>query len=67
MTDRLESLRRERLGYIVRNLPDRVRQVDEEIARITGEPATPAPIETAADDTPVETAVRRPGRPRKTV
>jgi len=62
MADRLESLRRERLGYLVRNLPDRVRQVDEEIARITGEPAI---VETAADTIPVETAARRPGRPRK--
>ena len=62
MADRLESLKRERLGYLVRNLPDRVAQVDAEIARIIGEPDS---VNTAADTAPVETAARRPGRPRK--
>lgn len=59
---RVDALLREREGYVKRNLPDRVAQVDAELVRHGHI------IEEATEQAPVETAVRRgPGRPRKAV
>ncbi len=62
----VESLLRERHGYVVRGLKDRVAQVDVAIKALGGvvvaddEPE----VETASTE-PTENARRGPGRPRK--
>ena len=65
----IEALLEERRGYVVRNLPDRVAQVDAEIRRLGGVGVGDEPVvETASvADGEVETAAfkRSPGRPRK--
>lgn len=65
----IEALLEERRGYVVRNLPDRVAQVDAEIHRLGGVVVGDEPVvETASvADESVETAAfkRSPGRPRK--
>lgn len=58
--NRIRALLTEREGYVRRNLPDRVAQVDAELAALGHK------IETAAVE-PGENAARRPGRPRKPV
>lgn len=61
---RIDALLRERAGYVVRNLPDRVAQVDAELARLGHE----APVEFAAvspDAADAAVIKRGPGRPRK--
>lgn len=75
MTD-IESLLAEREGYVRRSLPDRVAQVDAELARLGYGTAAAAPaksepvlepvIETATIATPETATIKRgPGRPRK--
>ena len=54
----IESLLVEREGYVRRGLPDRVAQVDAELAR-HGHQAETASFQ------PAETTRRGPGRPRK--
>lgn len=64
---RIDALLEERRGYVLRNLPDRVAQVDAEIKRLGGVVVDDAPqIETATVEAPEAAAVRR-GRPRKAV
>lgn len=62
----VDSLLRERQGYVVRNLPDRVRQVDEQLelhgVRVTSD-ALPPEVEAAVLSAPVER--RGPGRHRR--
>mgnify|MGYP006367882165 CR=1 FL=1 len=36
--DEVRALNEERAGYVARGMTDRVKQVDAEIARLTGEP-----------------------------
>jgi len=68
---RIDSLLREREGYVLRNLQDRVAQVDAEIKRLTGvvvddNPAADVVVEfEVASFDPPEQARRGPGRPRK--
>lgn len=56
----IESLLRERDGYVLRGLPDRVAQVDAELAKLGYE------TETAVVGAPETAAVVRRGRPKKT-
>lgn len=63
----IQALLRERQGYVQRNLPDRVAQVDACLAALgyVADDAPTAEVETAVDLTPVETAVEpRGGRKR---
>ena len=66
----IDALLEERRGYVVRNLPDRVAQVDAEIERLGGVKVaddSPEIEEAVADHGDAETATvkRGPGRPRK--
>lgn len=61
----IAALLAERNAYIARRLPLRVAQVDAALAALGHHVNQPAVIETAADSQPVETSVRRAGRPRK--
>ncbi|WP_329114448.1 hypothetical protein [Streptomyces sp. NBC_01353] len=59
-----EALRRERAGYVMRKLDDRVKAVDAELKRLgASSPAAPA-SEEQADSAPRETAVE--SKPRRT-
>lgn len=65
----IDALLEERRGYVVRNLPDRVAQVDAEIERLGGVKVDDDPTieEAVADHGDAETATikRGPDRPRK--
>lgn len=65
MSKYIEALLIEREGYVRRNLPDRVKQVDEELARNGFSHKYLSPIETAASETEVETATVKRGRKPK--
>lgn len=56
---RVEALLRERQGYVLRNLPARIKQVDAELARLG------FAAETVVADAAVETAEARPTRTPK--
>lgn len=59
----IESLLRERHGYVTRGLSNRIAEVDAALAALGHTPA--AAVEVAADPVQQETAARRVGRPRK--
>ena len=65
MSKYIEALLSEREGYVRRNLPDRVKQVDEELARNGFSHKYLKPIETAASETKVEMATVKRGRKPK--
>jgi hypothetical protein len=65
MSKYIEALLLEREGYVRRNLQDRVKQVDEELARNGFSHKYLKPIETAASETEVETATVKRGRKPK--
>jgi hypothetical protein len=62
------ALERERAGYETRGLPERVKQVDEQLKRLDaageGEPEGSAPVEEREASAPRETAVE--SKPRRT-
>jgi hypothetical protein len=64
-TQLIESLLIEREGYLRRNLPDRVKQVDIAL-RDAGYTKTSAPIETATAEPVVERAAKPATRKRAT-
>jgi hypothetical protein len=64
-TQLIESLLIEREGYVRRNLPDRVKQVDIAL-RDAGYTKTSAPIETATAEPVVERAAKPATRKRAT-
>lgn len=59
----IEALLTEREGYVRRNLPDRVKQVDEAL-RVAGYTKSAAPIETATADPVTERAAKPATRKR---
>ena len=59
---RIDALQRERIGYVARNMPDRVAQVDAELARLGHK----VQRETAtAEGAPEKATQPRPARPAK--
>lgn len=62
-TQIIEALLIEREGYVRRNLPDRVKQVDEAL-RNAGYTKTSAPVETATAEPVVERAAKPATRKR---
>lgn len=64
-TQIIEALLIEREGYVRRNLPDRVKQVDDAL-RHAGYTKTNAPVETATAEPVVERASKPATRKRAT-
>ena len=65
MSKYIEALLAEREGYVRRNLPDRVAQVDKELERNGFSHKYLKPIETASSEVQVETATVKRGRKPK--
>lgn len=64
-TQLIDALLIEREGYVRRNLPDRVKQVDQAL-RDAGYTKTSAPVETATAEPVVERAAKPATRKRAT-
>lgn len=65
MSDALiAALRAEREGYVLRGLPDRVAEVDAQLAELGAEPPTPAPHAGVVEEAGGGSARARHGRRR---